>query len=292
MAFHSLKTFFSERQNSKLAPTIKSDISLKLPSEDSSDTIHTSEDEIHTSSKDIGYAEGQSFIIEYIDSKKNLSTRRITVWGIKLGPSGTPILIAKCHERNATRSFRIDRIKAIADFDGELASSVSKFLTENFEMHPELAALAELHSATGGAKRASSSKNKSKPKPDVKMQAIKATSRKKGLHLLWCFANADDDFHHTELDTILNYCETMCELEGIISTEEELGLLGKYIKRLRPTGQTIDKSVDTLLNLSSTDIDSFLHACIQVAKADGYIHPQEIVAINTISNELVGRNIL
>jgi hypothetical protein len=80
------------------------------------------------------YADGQCFMIEYVDSKGRGSSRRITVYSIQGGRSGIPSLFARCHERQSTRQFRVDRIKCCIDYNGEIHNDVPRFLMENFGM--------------------------------------------------------------------------------------------------------------------------------------------------------------
>ena len=243
----------------------------------------------------LGYAEGQTFIIEYVDAKKQSSTRRITVWGIKKGSDDIPVLTADCHERKAARSFRIDRIKTIFDFDGEIAGSVPSYLTENFGMHPKFAELANSHILNKTQvviDAAQNFTNEKRAKPDHKLTAIKGYCRSMGVHLLWCFANIDEEFHPAEFQVIQSYCYEICNKNGVVPTDQEMEIVSQYIKRLRPTGITIDRAVENLSRQARTDVEFFLNACIQVAEADGVIHPDEVTAINTISNELVGRKLL
>src|SRR5690606_19646165 len=78
----------------------------------------------------LGFAEGQSFAIEYVDAAGRPSSRRITVYDIQMTSSGVPCLYARCHERGAMRSFRVDRIKYCIDYDGEVFDDVPAFLHE------------------------------------------------------------------------------------------------------------------------------------------------------------------
>jgi hypothetical protein len=96
--------------------------------------IPPQDDEIDSDADPLGSAEGQSFMIEYVDSKGQSSRRRITVYDIVGGRAGIPCLRARCHERNATRQFRVDRIRCCIDFDGEVHDDVAKFMAETFGM--------------------------------------------------------------------------------------------------------------------------------------------------------------
>lgn len=88
---------------------------------------------------DLGTAEGQSFEIEYCNSEGVHSDRRITVWGLKEGTSGIPMLVARCHKSNKTRTFRTDRIECVIDNSGEVHEDVPAFLHDTFGMPLEIA---------------------------------------------------------------------------------------------------------------------------------------------------------
>ncbi|MEM7727851.1 MAG: hypothetical protein AAF311_01105, partial [Pseudomonadota bacterium] len=77
-----------------------------------------------------GHAEGQTFGIVYEDAKGNLTERYITVWSIKPGPHCL-ILNARCNLRERMRTFRVDRIDSVFDYDGEVYD-VYPFLEETF----------------------------------------------------------------------------------------------------------------------------------------------------------------
>ncbi|MBO6509886.1 MAG: hypothetical protein JJ979_15655, partial [Roseibium sp.] len=62
-----------------------------------------------------GRAEGQSFMIEYRSETGEATARRITVFSIQEDTNGIPVLIARCHECNAERAFRADRVKCCID---------------------------------------------------------------------------------------------------------------------------------------------------------------------------------
>lgn len=58
---------------------------------------------------------GQTTYIEYLDSKKNLSSRRVSIKKVETNDKGIKHLKCYCHERKAFRSFRADRVQSICD---------------------------------------------------------------------------------------------------------------------------------------------------------------------------------
>lgn len=58
---------------------------------------------------------GTSWFISYQDASGAVSRRRITILEVKESAKGDRSLMAKCHERNGVRQFRIDRIAELVD---------------------------------------------------------------------------------------------------------------------------------------------------------------------------------
>ena len=74
---------------------------------------------------------GTSWFITYADASGALSKRRITIYELRESAAGARSLMAKCHERNATRQFRIDRISELVDLaTGEVVEPPSRVLGE------------------------------------------------------------------------------------------------------------------------------------------------------------------
>jgi hypothetical protein len=76
---------------------------------------------------------GITFMIVYQANSSYLSHRRITIRKIYRS-KGLGYIKARCHERNAERSFRIDRISEIIDGNGELHDVFSYFY-DNFKLN-------------------------------------------------------------------------------------------------------------------------------------------------------------
>lgn len=72
---------------------------------------------------------GSSFAIIYVNAKREQSRRRITVRRVYETAAGNILLRAHCHERNAVRAFRVDRIREIVDLHtGEVHEDPLKYL--------------------------------------------------------------------------------------------------------------------------------------------------------------------
>jgi hypothetical protein len=75
--------------------------------------------------------------LQYTDGKGATSQRVIDIRAYEpLGPSG--LVIAHCHHRNATRTFRFDRMENVVDMEtGELISDLQQKLNEEWQASPE-----------------------------------------------------------------------------------------------------------------------------------------------------------
>ena len=75
--------------------------------------------------------------IEYVDGNKAVTTRSVRIREFDNELYGG-IIMGHCELRNATRTFRFDRIKKCIDLEtGELIKDVKRFLNERYEKSPE-----------------------------------------------------------------------------------------------------------------------------------------------------------
>lgn len=216
----------------------------------------------------LGYAEGQSFIIEYLDAAGRSSTRRITVWSISRGAHGIPCLHARCHERNATRLFRVDRIRTCIDYDGEVHSNVPEFLTVNFGMSPALA----IRSAGEDRDR---------------WQIILAAIRAEAV-ILAALAKADGTVVAAEIDAATDYLAARAERTGYMLDQAEIAALQRFTRRLRPSEDAIIRSLNEIAGRGTREIQKLLLAAMAVIDADGLRHDREMMLIDAIAEDLTG----
>jgi uncharacterized tellurite resistance protein B-like protein len=234
---------------------------VRLPEDDDVDTDQ---------SETMGSAEGQSFMIEYVDSKGRASARRVTVWSIIAGAGGTPCLYAKCHERNAMRQFRVDRIRSCIDYDGEIFEYVPHFLQENFGM-------------SIGASTASLRDDRW---IDI-LDAVRADAV-----LLACVIRSDGSVHDAEIEAAFQHILWVAESAGRMLDELQQAALKRYLARLRPTENALSSAMDAIQDGSSRRVERLLKACVTVMNADGRRDPREAQAINGIAKQIIGVSIM
>lgn len=240
-----------------------------LPKSQKSPGLPDEDDDISENVKDIGYAEGQSFIIDYRDSAGNVSHRRITVWSIAENKIGIPILNAKCHERGAFRQFRIDRISCCYDYDGVVYDDVPKFLSESFGMSLSRASEKEDNTL-------------SKAFELIKYDAV----------ILASMAAADNVLRKSEADLAAQFLSIEAERRGLFLSERHTEKISKYFLRMRPTEKSLEVAIGEIRNRSADQIRRLLIASSNIMDADGNRHDYETILLNRLSKELIGVNIV
>lgn len=247
----------------QLRPLPASPVAVVLPPEDTNDP----------EGEALGYAEGQSFVIEYVGSSGERSTRPITVISLKQGAAGVPMLFAKCHLRKTTRTFRVDRIVSCIDFDGEVHEDIATFLFDNFGMAHHLA-----------------SRTVSPEETDTWNRFRKA--HRQHLILLAAISHADEHMTPPEIAVIADFCAKEADLMGIPTSEAFERSAVSYIKRLRPDTDHIAASLDALTSEPTDAVMRTLVAALSVVDADGVRHPEERALLNEVAMELIGTTIL
>ncbi|MFG1418883.1 WYL domain-containing protein [Xanthobacter sp. V0B-10] len=268
-AITSLKSFFIGRVAGLGAPLYAGAGKIALPADDP-------HDEIAGHAPDHDPAEGQSFAIDYEDHAGNLSHRRISVWAVQRNVEGVPILLAKCHERQAARAFRVDRIRAVTDFDGTAREPLSRFFFETFGFTwpKDAIILPDTEPA------------------DARWDRIRTIANRSGVVLLVALALADGDMGAAEADEIRFYCARVCAASGLDLTGAERERLAAYLARLRPTPESVDRALDTLLAGEREATAALLKAGLRVIAADGRLEAAEAELLDSFCVTLTGQSIL
>jgi hypothetical protein len=217
----------------------------------------------------LGPAEGQSFSIEYVDSRGQQSCRPITVYSVVVGQGGIPCLYAKCHLRKEMRSFRIDRIREVFDLDGMVHDDVPAFLHETLGIEPSVPSRASANELT---------ENWSQMRSACRPFA----------HLLAGLSRADGVMVQEEIEVAADYCIRLCERRKFAPCLNTDHAFRRYIKNLRPDHEAIMSACDVLLNSGVEEIVLFLRAGKAVIHADGKLYPEETAMLNEISVHLTG----
>lgn len=244
-------------------------IPVLLPDFDSPDSF------IDEAESGFGSREGQTFMIEYVDARGQASARRITVWNISAGSAGIPCLIARCHERKAQRNFRVDRIRAVIDLDGEVHDDVVTYLRERVGLAASLAALAAAPNS----------------EDDRAWSEMRAAARPAAI-LLAGVSLSDGVKHPDEIEVAAEFCARFCERRGFAPTGTTLSAFRRYLKGLRPDREMMLAALDRIQAEQSDEIIAVLRGARDVVEADGHLHAAEIGMLDDICRELTGVGIL
>lgn len=268
-AITSLKSYFIGRVAALGAPAYVRASQIVLPPDDP-------HDELADHDHDHDPAEGQSFVIDYEDHAGNLSHRRISVWAIQRNVEGVPILLARCHERQAARAFRVDRIKAVSDFDGTRREPLSRFFFETFGFTWPKDAIIVPSAAPA----------------DVRWDRIRTLISRSGVVLLLALAVADGDMGAAEMEEIQFFCERSCAAADLDLTGAERERLAAHLGRLRPTPESVERTLDSLLAGEQAAIAQVLKAGLKVVAADGVLKEEEAALLDQFCFTLTGQGLL
>lgn len=269
----SITELFSGRVRKQPPPQLPKNIVLTVSPNDGTEHDHERLAELRICDADLGYNEGQSFIIDYNDAEGDRSVRRITVWDIRMSANDCVYLIAYCHEVQATKRIRFDRIHAIYDYDGIAQKPLEKFFVESFGLTTEFVSAAFKN-------------DDCRKYANERMSQIRTMCRLCGVHLLCALAISHGNLYTDETIVILDYAKSFCGRAGIVLTDRDLKATGRYIRRLRPTERTISTALARVQFLSTEDKKRLLIAAEKVVNADGEADSEKRDLIELLNMEL------
>lgn len=190
----------------------------------------------------------RAFVIAYVDASGAESERRIICRQVYLS-GGKTYIQAVCLERQAPRSFRVDRITEVyCGVSGEDLGSASLLFV-------------------GGVERPQRTAPKTNPA---------VLSGRRALQVLITLARCDGQVHPSEVRVIEGFLDK--SLPGRTTIKERSALLD-YGMRLAPSYGTFVRTFERMLEIDSALVGPVLQAAIDVAEADGHWHPEEIETI-------------
>lgn len=219
-----------------------------------------------------GRAEGQSFMIEYRSETGEATARRITVFSIQEDTNGIPVLIARCHECNAERAFRADRVKCCIDYDGEVHENVPEFLNETFGITLDPAKFIVTEDPVSMA-------------PAPSDWELARSYLRPHAEILAALSLSDGTMSKAEVNVAVCHCNHIAGSGGF-STAADQDKLISYIKRLRPTPATLQNSIEQLSEAPPHEITELLISAVELIDIDGDRDPAEVELVNQLSQEL------
>jgi uncharacterized tellurite resistance protein B-like protein len=221
-------------------------------------------------------AEGQCFVICYINSKGVHSTRRITMRALKRTSEMHILLVARCAETRELMGFQANRIRYCMDINGEKYEPPYIFLAEIFGLAPADAQLLVSERPQ---------RIDTWPPPDEAYSQLRHQLRNE-LTLLVAMSECDGHVSQTESDAIIQHIRQRADALGLPLGSVRMQRLKAYIRRLRPTADQIRASIDEVSALPLSAQREFLQACHNVVEADGALHEQELALLEQIRSDL------
>jgi len=203
-------------------------------------------------------------LIEYADAEGEITRRRITVTSFDQ-IEGVTYLRARCHERRADRTFRLDRVRQVFAPDGT-TESVQDFF----------AALRD--STVSTSERAPKPRPLPDPNtPDVTPYTALRRAITPGLVLLAASARSDETLHPREIDVILRWCEDEAfDLRDAghlkaLPDAEGFDRIERTLRRLRPLQPDVVEAITAASRWQPPRLLRLARALADCAKADGKV---------------------
>ncbi|SMD18598.1 Tellurite resistance protein TerB [Rhizobium sp. RU36D] len=106
--------------------------------------------------------------------------------------------------------------------------------------------------------------------------------------ILASVSRSDGIMKPVETSAMLDYLLWRIERHGIYPTDDEAENIRRYLERLRPGPDAIDRAVRNLGNLDHRTLARMFGACVAVMDADGVRRREERNLINSLAVELTG----
>lgn len=222
-------------------------------------------------------------MIEYRDARGQVTQRRITTRTV-VEQDGVRYLQAICHERQALRSFRLDRIVCFISQDGEIEDAQAWFA----EVLPisDVVQDAERLIIFSGDRTKTPAKQS---KPAISTYTALRRELAAPMTLLVAAARSDEFLHPREIRRILHFAEDEAamlrdagQLPGDLDAEM-FDKLERTMRRLRPTREDVDAALEALLSLDLPRKMQLARALAETAAADGKVDDIEAELIEEFS---------
>lgn len=224
-------------------PYVPDGKNIQLVYEDEEDKENSSYEE------DLSDTIGTALFITYKSSKGEISTRRISI-----KKTENDKIWAYCFEKQALRSFRLDRIIEAVDM------ATGEVLLENDGLLSELSA-PEIEDSK-----------------DAKSATKKALQKcRHGLNILVYLARCDGHFHSDEIDILSHYMMSEC-----FETNFDSDYLETRFKRHYPDIDDFFDSIDILEKKDPRTIQIISRYAAQIVQADGIIVQQEATLLTEL----------
>jgi len=185
-----------------------------------------------------------ALMIEYIDAAGSFSRRRISIQSAMISEGGNSYFRAFCHERQAQRSFRADRVRRAFDLGtGEIYEPPGPYLDQ-------------LMSAFS---------------PGVKEFFSRSGA---GANILAFLARADGRWDDAETRTMLNWAIIEAQLSPGWGPRD-METLRFRLERLHPTAEVYARSLQRITRWSQARLRVLAGHALELIEADGSVDDKE-----------------
>jgi len=190
--------------------------------------------------------------IEYEDGNKSVTTRTVRIREFDNELYGG-IIMGHCELRNATRTFRFDRIKKCVDLEtGEVIPDIKKHLNELYEKSPE------------------------------RSTEILATDYVDILKVVYFVAKADGQYRKEEKEVISNYVRKLVRDDRIT-----IKMIDEILKEIDvPTMQGFKLALGRVLKGGEVNPELLATCCQEIVDTQKSVHPMEKEALEYIEKKL------
>lgn len=204
---------------------------------------------------------GLTFGIEYEAASGDFSRRRIMLQAISIRDDGAVFLRALCFERNALRSFRLDRVQCVIDGDGVVFEDPAAFFRDELRLDLRAAAMPsapkpDQAGSSADAPAMATQKQPNQAAPGGAMAAPTALAddagmaqrraARDGLRVLAALGRSDGLLHRAEVEVILDYIEAHCRQAGVPCDTGDRAALAPYLKRQRQALDVVEGCLSRL----------------------------------------------
>jgi len=220
---------------------------------------------------------GIVLVIEYRDSKGQLSRRKISIITSRTNDNGAQILQAWCFERNAMRYFRLDRIQAVIDDDGKIWEP-ERFFNEELLVDYSCNSPKAITCATS-----TETKKRTKAQgPGVAVKKLCADA----IQILTALGRSDGRFIAVEVAVALDYVMAQAKVADIPLSEDDKTAVLAWIKRVKATPPLLEKALENFSQCPTRDVIALLVTAEKLVRADGVVKDGEKAMLKKILESL------
>ncbi|MBB4287958.1 hypothetical protein, partial [Roseospira goensis] len=195
--------------------------------------------------------------------------RRVTLHRMKVSKGPALFIACFCHERQANRTFRYDRIQAVIDIlTGELFDRDPFFTDELGICVPE-----QFRSCDDTI-------------PPLFKQ-VRGRARDE-LVILAGLSRSDGCMRPEEIDVIVDHAQQIGADADLWLGAEDIARMQRYVRNLRPDFSSLVRAAHVVSDLPTHRQMRLLRACQTVMDADGIQHPDEISFIIEMQDLIAG----